>query len=45
MLPKWAFGYIQSQERYETQAEILEIAKEYDRRNLGLDCVVLDWCS
>jgi len=45
MLPKWAFGYIQSQERYETQEEILEIAKEYDRRNLGLDCVVLDWCS
>ncbi len=45
MLPKWAFGYIQSQERYETQEEILEIAKEYDQRNLGLDCVVLDWCS
>ena len=45
MLPKWAFGYIQSQERYETQEEILEIAGEYDRRNLGLDCVVLDWCS
>lgn len=45
MLPKWAFGYIQSQERYETQEEILEIVKEYDRRNLGLDCVVLDWCS
>lgn len=45
MLPKWAFGYIQSQERYETEEEILEIAKEYHRRNLGLDCVVLDWCS
>lgn len=45
MLPKWAYGYIQSQERYETQEEILEIAKEYHRRNIGLDCVVLDWCS
>lgn len=45
MLPKWAFGYIQSQERYETQEEILEIADEYHRKNLGLDCVVLDWCS
>jgi len=45
MLPKWAFGYIQSQERYETQEEILEIVGEYHRRNLGLDCVVLDWCS
>ena len=45
MLPKWAFGYIQSQERYETQEEILQVAEEYRRRNLGLDCVVLDWCS
>lgn len=45
MLPKWAFGYIQSQERYETQEEILQIAEEYDQRDLGLDCVVLDWCS
>lgn len=45
MLPKWAFGYIQSQERYETQEEILQIAEEYHRRNIGLDCMVLDWCS
>lgn len=45
MLPKWAFGYMQSQERYETQEEILQIAEEYHRRDLGLDCVVLDWCS
>lgn len=45
MLPKWAFGYIQSQERYETQDEILSISKEYCDRNIGLDCIVLDWCS
>ena len=45
MLPKWAFGYIQSQERYETQEEILNVAKEYRRRNIGLDCIVLDWIS
>lgn len=45
MLPKWAFGYIQSQERYETQEEILAVAKEYQDRNLGLDAIVLDWCS
>lgn len=45
MLPKWAFGYIQSQERYETQEEILELAKEYRERGIGLDCIVLDWCS
>lgn len=45
MLPKWAFGYIQSQERYETQEEILKTADEYRRRGIGLDCIVLDWIS
>ncbi|HKM35879.1 MAG TPA: TIM-barrel domain-containing protein [Lachnospiraceae bacterium] len=45
MLPKWAFGYIQSQERYETADEILKIAEEYRKREIGLDALVLDWCS
>ncbi|MBP5669284.1 MAG: DUF4968 domain-containing protein, partial [Lachnospiraceae bacterium] len=45
LLPKWAFGYVQSQERYETQEEILEVAQEYRERGIGLDCIVLDWCS
>ena len=45
MLPKWAFGYMQSQERYETQDEILGIADEYRKRGIGLDTVILDWCS
>lgn len=45
MLPKWAFGYMQSQERYETQEEILSVASEYRKRGLGLDTIILDWCS
>ncbi len=45
MLPKWAFGYIQSQERYETGEEICRIAAEYRKRQIGLDGIVLDWCS
>lgn len=45
MLPKWAFGYIQSQERYETQEEVLEMAKEHREREIGLDCLVMDWCT
>lgn len=45
MLPRWAFGYIQSQERYEDQEEIERTAKEYREREIGLDCIVLDWCS
>ena len=45
ILPKWAFGYIQSQERYETQKEILDVAAGYRKRGIGLDCIVLDWLS
>ncbi len=45
LLPRWAFGYLQSQERYETQEEILDTAEEYRSRGIGLDGIVLDWCS
>ena len=44
-LPRWAYGYIQSQERYESAQELIETAEEYRRRGLGLDALVLDWCS
>lgn len=43
MLPRWAFGYMQSQERYETQEEILRIASEIRKRHIGADTIVLDW--
>ena len=45
MFPKWTFGYIQSKERYKSQAELVEIVQEYRRRGLPLDCIVLDWMS
>jgi alpha-D-xyloside xylohydrolase len=45
MPPKWSFGYLQSKERYESQAELLEVARDYRARDLPLDCVVLDWKS
>lgn len=45
LLPKWAFGYIQSKERYKTADELTETAAEFRQRKLGLDCIVLDWCS
>ena len=45
MLPKWAFGYIQSKERYMTQDELVSIVSEYRRRELPLDGIVLDWKS
>jgi alpha-D-xyloside xylohydrolase len=43
LLPKWAFGYIQSKEAYHTQDELVETAREYRRRHIPLDCVVQDW--
>ncbi len=45
MLPKWAYGYIQSKERYKTQQELVDTVQAYRDRELPLDCMVLDWCS
>jgi alpha-D-xyloside xylohydrolase len=45
MLPRWAFGYVQSKERYVNAEEILSVAKEYRRREIPLDVMVLDWKS
>jgi alpha-D-xyloside xylohydrolase len=45
MLPRWAFGYVQSKERYTCQDELIQVVREYRQRNLPLDCIVLDWKS
>lgn len=45
MLPSWALGYVQSKERYVHAEEILEIVREYRRRKIPLDGIVLDWKS
>lgn len=45
LLPKWTFGFIQSQERFESQKEILSVAEEFKKRGIGVDCIVLDWLS
>jgi alpha-D-xyloside xylohydrolase len=45
MLPKWAFGYVQSKERYVNAEEMLAVVREYRRREIPLDCIVLDWKS
>jgi alpha-D-xyloside xylohydrolase len=45
MLPKWAFGYIQSKERYKTQQELIDVVSEYRKKKIPLDCIVLDWQS
>jgi alpha-D-xyloside xylohydrolase len=43
LLPRWAYGYWQSKERYKTQDELLEVAKRYRDEKIPIDCMVQDW--
>jgi alpha-D-xyloside xylohydrolase len=43
LLPKWAFGFWQSRERYKTQAELLDVVKEFRQRKIPIDNIVQDW--
>ncbi|SEF76484.1 alpha-D-xyloside xylohydrolase [Bryocella elongata] len=43
MLPKAAYGYIQSKQRYASQQEILDVARGYRARHLPADVMVVNW--
>ncbi len=43
MLPRWAFGYVQSKERYRSAAELIETAETFRSLNIPVDCIVQDW--
>ena len=43
ILPKWAYGFWQSRQRYETQDQLLGVLNEYRTRHLPLDNIVQDW--
>jgi len=43
ILPKWALGFWQSRERYRSQTELLDVLKEYRKRKIPIDNIVLDW--
>jgi alpha-D-xyloside xylohydrolase len=40
---KWAYGYWQCKNRYNSQTEILSIAKRYRTEHIPLDNIVQDW--
>ena len=42
-LPAWASGFWQSKLRYRTQDELLDVAREYNRRGLPLSVIVADF--
>lgn len=43
MMPKWAMGFWQSRDRYKTQDEVLNIVREYRKRQIPMDNIVQDW--
>jgi alpha-D-xyloside xylohydrolase len=42
LFPRWAYGFFQSKDSYESQSELLEIAGRYRAQHIPLDCVVQD---
>ena len=43
LLPLYAFGYIQSKERYVSSADLIGTLREYRRRHVPVDMIVRDW--
>ncbi len=43
MLPKWAYGFFQSKDRYVSLDEIRAIAQRYRAEQIPLDAIVQDW--
>ncbi|MDP3801886.1 TIM-barrel domain-containing protein [Brevundimonas sp.] len=43
MLPRWAYGFWQSRQRYNTQTEVVDTVRRYRELGLPIDNVVQDW--
>lgn len=43
MMPEYAMGFWQCKLRYQTQEELLKVAREYKRRNLPISVIVVDF--
>lgn len=43
MMPEYGLGFWQCKLRYQTQEELLQIAREYKRRELPIDLIVIDF--
>lgn len=40
---RWAYGFVQSKDRYRSARELLDIAGEYREQKVPLDLIVQDW--
>jgi alpha-D-xyloside xylohydrolase len=43
ILPKWAYGFWQSRNRYETQDQLVDVLHRYRKLGLPVDNMVQDW--
>ena len=43
MMPKWAMGLWQCRERYQSQQQLLDVVREFRKRQIPLDNIVQDW--
>lgn len=43
LMPRWSWGFWQSREHYETQDQVLGIARTYRAMGVPIDAVVIDW--
>lgn len=43
MLPIWAFGFMQSRERYTSTGELLEVLRTYRKLGVPVDVMIQDW--
>jgi alpha-D-xyloside xylohydrolase len=40
---RWAYGFVQSKDRYRSAKELLDVAAEYRQQRVPLDLIVQDW--
>jgi len=43
LLGKWAYGFVQSKDRYKSAQDLLDVAARYRAEHVPLDMVVQDW--
>jgi len=43
LLPRWAYGFWQSRDHYQTQRQLLGVVEKYRRLGIPLDNIVQDW--
>src|SRR5690606_11619901 len=43
MMPRWAYGFWQSRQRYNTQDELLDVMRQYRDARIPIDTIVQDW--